>query len=104
MFYWYFLESVPGILGRGQVLRQIKKGNEMNTQELDNENIDQQLDQFWENFELFPSKAERFIFGHIYSLIGVSILPYLVMAAGLLIAHFGYGMEDDWAIRKFTDW
>jgi intracellular septation protein A len=76
----------------------------MNAQELNDENIDQQLDQFWENFELFPSKTERFIFGHIYSLIGVSILPYLVMVAGLLIAHFGYGMDKDWVIRKLTDW
>ena len=76
----------------------------MNAQELHDENIDQQLEQFWENFELFPSKTERFIFGHIYSLIGISILPYLVMVAGLLIAYFGYGEPECWVIGKLTDW
>ena len=69
---------------------------------IDDENQD--LDQFWEDFKLFPSKWERYIFKQFLPMVGVSILPYLVMVVGVLIAFVYFGMDKEWVIEKLTDW
>jgi hypothetical protein len=76
----------------------------MKNVELENDNVDQQIDQFWKDFKLFPSKWENLIFKQFLPLVGVSIFPYFIMAVGVLIAYFYFGEDKEWVIEKLTDW
>jgi hypothetical protein len=71
---------------------------------LPDENVDQEFQEFWRSFRMFPSRMGRFVFSHSLSLIGLAVLPYLVMIVGSLIADVSYGTEWKWTTTSLQEW